>query len=145
MTQMKKMQGMFSWVVILSECSHVFCCVLPSMFSILTLLVGVGMVGAMPIWMQSVHEALHEYEVPMMIMSGAVVLIGWVLNYISTKIDCHDTGCGHGVCTPKKKRSERILMIATLLFLANITIYILVHKDVTGVFQTITHAHEQRH
>lgn len=143
MAQMKKMQGMFSWVVILSECSHVFCCVLPSLFSVFTLLVGIGMVSALPIWMESMHEFLHGYEIPLMVFSGVVVLIGWALNYISNKIDCHDTGCGHGTCSTKKKKSERILMIATVLFLANITIYMLVHKDVSGVLQTISH--EQGH
>lgn len=142
MAQMKKLQGMFSWVVILSECSHVFCCVLPSIFSVFTLLVGVGLVGTMPIWMESVHELMHGYEIPLMVFSGLVVLVGWGLNYVSNKIDCHDTGCGHGSCNIKKKKSERILMIATVLFLVNITVYMMVHRDVSGVLHTI--AHEDR-
>lgn len=135
MAQIKKVQGLFSWVVILSECSHVFCCVLPSIFSIVTLLVGVGMIGAMPIWMDGLHQMMHGYEIPLMMASGVVVMLGWGLNYLSNKIDCHDTGCGHGACKPKKKKSERILMAATVLFLINISIYMVVHQDIAGVFE----------
>lgn len=133
MLNLKKTQGIFSWVVILSECSHVFCCVLPSVFSIITLLAGIGVIGAMPIWMEVLHDTLHGYEISLMIFSGAVVLIGWGLHYISKKIDCHDTGCGHGACAPKKSRSEKILIAATMLFLLNVGIYFSIHQDVTGV------------
>lgn len=134
--QMKKMQGIFSWVVVLSECSHVFCCVLPSLFSVLTLLVGIGVMGAMPVWMQSFHEMMHGWEIPMMMASGIIVLVGWGLYHISQKIDCHDTGCGHGACAPKKKRSEYVLKIATFLFLGNVLIYMVFHKGIDHVIHS---------
>lgn len=139
---MKKVQNLFSWVVIFSEVSHVFCCVLPTIFSVMTLLVGLGMIGAVPVWMGGLHAMMHGYEIPIMMASGVIVLLGWGLQYISNKLDCHDTGCGHGACTPQKKRSESILKIATILFLMNVAVYIAVHQDAFGVFAQETQAHE---
>lgn len=154
MMQTKKVQGVFSWVVILSECSHVFCCVLPTMFSVLTLLVGMGMMGGLPIWMQNAHEVLHAWEIPMIAFSGMVLLVGWGLQILSKRMDCHDTGCGHGACAPKKDRSELVLKIATILFLVNITVYGVFHRDIGGFFhganlpmigQHDDHSHEHHH
>ncbi len=124
---MKRVQKLFSWVVILSELSHVFCCVLPSIFSIITVLTSFGLVGIMPIWMEGMHEIMHHWEVPLITMSGVILIIGWGLHLISKRIDCHNTGCGHEPCEPKKKNTARILQIATALFLVNITIYFSIH------------------
>ena len=124
---MKRIQDIFSWAVVLSEVSHVFCCVLPSIFSVLTVLVGMGLIGVMPIWMENAHEVMHGWEIPLIIMSGVVLALGWTLHFISKKIDCHDTGCGHEPCEPKKKNTARILKIATCLFVINIVIYLVVH------------------
>ena len=134
--EIRKAQGMFSWLVIASEVSHVFCCVLPSVFSILTILVGMGVLGAMPLWMDGFHEIMHNYEIPLMVMSGTVVLLGWALHLIAKKIDCRDTGCSHGGCSSGKRKSLRILKIATILFVANIAIYASLHKGFGLVYTT---------
>ncbi len=133
---MRKAQNMFSWVVIASEVSHVFCCILPGIFSVVTILVRVGLVGAMPIWMDSFHDVMHDFEIPLMTLSGVVVLLGWGLHYVAKKINCHDTGCSHGGCSSKKRKSLRILKIATVLFVVNITIYIGLHKSVEAIYTT---------
>ncbi len=125
--QIKRLQGFMSWFVVLSEVSHVFCCVLPSVFSALTILVGMGLLGVMPMWIQGTHEVIHTWEVPIIMMSGSLLALGWVLQAISRRIDCHDTGCGHGPCEPKKKNTAKILRIATFLFVVNILIYASVH------------------
>lgn len=130
---LKKTQGIFSWVVIASEMSHVFCCVLPTLFSVITFLVGLGMIGAMPMWMDSMHLFMHDYEIPLITTSGIIVLLGWGLHIYAQRIDCHDTGCGHGSCAPKKKNSVNILKIATALFLVNVSIYLILHADVFNV------------
>ncbi|MDH5723368.1 MAG: hypothetical protein OEY94_08625 [Alphaproteobacteria bacterium] len=127
MQNIKKAQGALSWLVLVSEFGHVFCCVLPSVFSILSIMVGMGLVGAMPIWMMSWHEAMHGFELPIIVFAGVVVAMGWILHVISVKIDCHDTGCGHGPCGPKKKKASKVLMIASVLFLINIAVYLSVH------------------
>ncbi len=125
--QIKKAQGVLSWVVILSEISHVFCCVLPSVFSLLTILVGMGVLGAMPTWMNGLHDVMHDWEIPVIIASAVVLFLGWSLHFISKAIDCRDTGCGHEPCAPKKNRTQLVLIIATLLFAVNVTIYMTVH------------------
>lgn len=125
--QMKRLQGFFSWFVVLSEVSHVFCCVLPSIFSVLTILVGMGILGATPVWMDGAHDAIHAWEVPIITMSGVVLALGWGLHAISKRIDCHDTGCGHEPCGPKKKNTAKILRIATFLFVINMLVYVSVH------------------
>jgi hypothetical protein len=126
--EMRKTQGFFNWVLIVSETSHIFCCVLPSIFSIISVMIGMGLVGAMPIWMENVHEAMHVWEIPLMVMSGVVVLIGWGLYRLSTRMDCHETGCTHGPCEPKKKNTAVILKIATFLFVVNVMIYVVFHR-----------------
>ncbi len=127
MTQIKRVQGIFSWVVVLSEVSHVFCCVLPSIFSVLTVFVGMGVIGVMPVWMESTHHAMHDWEIPLIGMSAFILVLGWLLHFISKRIDCHDTGCGHGPCGTKKNKTARVLKIATFLFVINVVIYLSVH------------------
>jgi hypothetical protein len=133
--EIRKAQGMFSWLVIASEVSHVFCCVLPSLFSVLTILIGMGVLGAMPLWMDGFHDIMHNYEIPLMAMSGTVVLLGWALHFVAKRIDCRDTGCSHGGCSSSKRKSLRILKIATVLFVVNVAIYATLHKGV-GLIHT---------
>ncbi len=127
--QKEKLQNTLYTAILASEASHVFCCVLPTIFSILSLLAGIGIVVAVPGWLVSVHDVLHHWEVPLIIMSGIVVALGWALHYYSKKIDCHDTGCGHGPCAPKKARANIILKIATILFVVNVAVYVGLHRN----------------
>ena len=133
MAKIKKAQGLFSWVVILSECSHVFCCVLPSLVSVLGVLVGLGLIGAVPAWLGSVHEIMHHWELPVIVGSGAVLALGWSLHHMSRKMDCHDTGCVHGSCAPKKKNTVLVLQIATFLFVMNVSVYLVLHRGLEQI------------
>ncbi len=125
--QIKKLQRITSWFVVISEISHVFCCVIPSIFSILTILAGMGAMSALPIWMVGAHEVIHGWELTIIVISGIILAFGWLLHIISKRIDCRDTGCIHEPCGKKKKNTTIILKIATLLFIVNVTIYITVH------------------
>lgn len=125
---MQKLQKALSIAVIASETSHVFCCVLPTIFSILSLMAGLGMIVAVPGWLEGMHTWLHAWELPMIIASGVVLVLGWGVYRYSKKVDCHDSGCGHGPCAPKKDRANLILKIATGLFLVNITVYAVFHQ-----------------
>ncbi len=129
---MEKFQKKLYWAIIASETSHVFCCVLPTLFSVLSLLAGFGLVAAMPAGLISLHDTLHNWELPLITLSGTVVGIGWALQAYSRKIDCHDTGCHHGPCGPKKKTSYRILIIATALFAVNVSVYSIFHREAGG-------------
>lgn len=138
-----KARHVLTAAIIASEASHIFCCVLPTVFSLLSLMVGLGMVTAMPGGMVFLHEALHAWEIPMISASGGIIVLGWALHYYSMKIDCHDTGCGHGPCGPKKKTATTILKIATVLFAVNLLIYLVFHQG-ADIFMPETaeiHAH----
>ncbi len=139
---MKRVQNIFSWVAVASEVSHVFCCVLPSVFTLMTVLVSMGMIGVMPLWLDDLHHTMHDYEIPLIAFSAAVLFIGWGLHFISNKIDCHDTGCGHGPCAPKKKKAGKVLKIATILFVINVCIYGGIHYTHKPAE---AHAHHEDH
>lgn len=122
----EKMQKGIFWAVLLSETGHLFCCVLPSVFSVLTLLSGIG-ISIMPLWLERFHAVLHAWEIPMIVTSTGILALGWGLYALSRRIDCHDTGCGHGPCEPKKQYTGKILWIATALFCMNLLVYLTIH------------------
>lgn len=125
---MQKLQKTIYGAIIATEASHIFCCVLPTVFSALSVLAGLGMISAMPGWMVSIHELLHGWEVPMIIASAVVLGLGWLMYWYSKKMDCDDLGDGHEHCETKKDRASLILKIATLLFLVNVAIYGVLHR-----------------
>lgn len=128
MLMQEKHQKRLFLAIILSETGHVFCCVLPTIFSIMSLLAGAGLVASMPTWMIGFHDMMHVWEVPMIILSAVVVLLGWGLYFYSRQIDCHNTGCHHEPCGPRKKTANRILVIASILLAFNVTIYLGIHR-----------------
>lgn len=125
---MQKHRKKIYWALILSETSHVFCCVLPTLFSVLSLLVGAGLIGALPTFMVDFHHVIHHYELPIVVASFIILGLGWALDYYAHKVDCHHTGCHHGSCAPKKYKAHKILIIATVLFVANLAIYLVLHR-----------------
>lgn len=135
----RKIQSIFVWFVIVSELSHVFCCVLPSIFTIVSIIMTMGFISAMPVWMSNVHDVIHEWEIPVITVSGVILLISWALHFISKRIDCHDTGCMHEPCEPKKSKNLIVLKIATVLFVINISIYSAIHLS----YQHSSQAHKQ--
>lgn len=124
----KTLQKPMIWAVVLSEISHVFCCVFPTLFSLLGLLSGVGIAIALPGSMVRLHDFLHDWEIPMIALSGVILAFGWAVTIYSDKLDCHSTGCGHHACAPRKSRAHVVLKVATILFLANLIIYMGVHR-----------------
>ena len=126
---MEKIQKGLIWSLILSETTHVFCCVLPTVFSFVSLLAGLGVVSALPAGWVAFHDFMHEWEIPLIFLSGLILALGWGLYRISVKIDCHDNGCGHGPCHPKKSGALLVLKIATGLFAVNTLIYVALHMN----------------
>ena len=129
-----RVQKSLGWAIIASETSHVFCCVLPTLFSMLSLATGFGLIAAMPLGLQVLHEMMHHWEVPMILASGFVVMMGWGAHFLAIKLDCHDTGCAHGPCTPKKRKAGKILKVATILFVANVSVYLVFHHGLETLF-----------
>jgi len=125
---MERLHKHLTWAIIVAETSHVFCCVLPTIFSVLSLMAGLGLVAAVPTPLMSLHELMHDWEIPIIIASGVVIALGWGLHVISSKLDCRSTGCAHEPCGPKKKRAGTVLKIATILFIINAFIYVSFHR-----------------
>lgn len=126
---MQRIQKTIFWTILASETTHVFCCVLPTIVSIMSLLSGMGLIAVMPSGLEHFHDLMHGWELPIIMASGLLLALGWGLHAVSRRIDCRTDGdCRHEPCAPKKKHASRILMIATLLFVVNTAIYAFVHR-----------------
>jgi hypothetical protein len=144
-------QKHFGWAVIASELSHVFCCVIPTLVTVLSVFANLGLFIMTPDgWLINIHNVMHEYELPIILFSGGMVVLGWVAHMLSRRVDCHENGCGHPPCTPQKANNSRILTIATLLFALNIVVYFGVHRNILhldifrpqGLERPVSHDHE---
>ncbi len=131
---MEKRRKAVLLAVILSETSHLFCCVLPTIFSVLSLFVGIGMISVMPAPLSAMHAILHAWELPIISLSGLILALGWGIDIHSRKVDCHDTGCHHPPCDVRKDKAHLVLKLATVLFLANVMVYTVLHQGM-GVGQ----------
>lgn len=139
---MERLRKSIIWAVVASEASHIFCCVLPTLFSLMGLLAGAGLIVAMPGPLVALHDILHDWEVLMVLGSGVILLVGWGLHILAARMDCHDTGCRHEPCTPNKNRAGFVLKIATLLFMVNVLVFLVVHRGMGVGPQGHDHAHD---
>ena len=142
---MENLRRHFGLAVLISELGHVFCCVLPTIFTVLSFAANIGLIGMAPSWLMEIHARIHHYEVPIIIFSGVILILGWVAFYLSRKVDCHDTGCGHPPCDTGKTENGKIMVIATILFLINLSIYAFVHKNILhlDIFSPVHVAHHE--
>lgn len=125
---MEKLQKATFWALVLSESTHVFCCVLPTLVSIISLLAGAGALSFIPSGILDLHDLLHHWEVPIIVFSGVLLALGWGLHLVSEKLNCVDaSACCHEPCAPKKTMTLKIMIAATLLFIFNIVIYFVFH------------------
>lgn len=127
---MSRFHRHLSIAVLLSEFSHVFCCVLPTVFTVLSFAANLGMITVLPGFILDWHEHLHAYEVPIIVVSGLMLLVGWLAHLSSRQVDCHDHGCAHPPCDTRKTTNSKILVVASILFAMNLLIYAFVHKNV---------------
>ncbi len=127
---MKKLSSFLSSTVILSQLMHIFCCGLPFLFSVVSLFSLLGVSIALPTAFSGLHDVLHEWEVPVLMFSGVVVALGWVLHMISTALNCRESGaCAHAPCEPRKDKSVLLLQCASMLFIVNCLTYLLFHES----------------
>jgi len=124
---MQRFQSFANWAAAFSQLGHIFCCGLPAIFSVLSLLSGLGIMIAMPAGLEHFHHVMHNYEIPLIITAGFITGIGWVLHFISVKLDCNSSGCCHEPCEPKKSKWSKVLIFSTALFLVNV--FILLSTD----------------
>ncbi|PHS26884.1 MAG: hypothetical protein COA84_05350 [Robiginitomaculum sp.] len=104
--------------------SHVFCCGLPALMNIVALSAGAGAFTATAPWVGGIHIFMHQFELPLLVFSGAALIVGIVAQWISARRDCGTQACDHGSCAPKKQSSRWVLMVAAALFLGNLTFYV---------------------
>lgn len=125
---MERMQKSIFWAIIVTETSHLFCCVLPTLFSLLSFLAGVGLITAMPAGLAELHHFIHRWEIPLIIFSGVTIALGWAIDMMGQRVDCHDTGCVHEPCGTRKNKAHKVLIVASVLFAFNIVIYFAFHQ-----------------
>jgi len=129
MNKQEKINKSIVWGVIASESIHIFCCVLPTVFSIFSLMAGIGMIATMPGFIEEAHHLIHDYEIPMIITSGIILALGWGLYAYSRRIDCQaDDGCCAKPCNTKKGNTWKFMVVATLLFTLNVFVYFALHR-----------------
>lgn len=134
--------------MITSEIMHIFCCVLPTLFSLMSLLAGIGIISTMPGFVNYMHDVIHSYEVPIISASGVLLSLGWILYLYAKKLNCSEenTNCCHEPCTPKKYRTKIIMIIATVLFAINVSIYFGFHStNYTNIYNDYEHRHSHSH
>ena len=127
---MEKLRRHFGMAVLLSELGHVFCCVLPTIFTALSFAANIGLITMAPSWMMELHKEIHHYEAHVILFSGIILILGWGAYFIGERLDCQHNGCGHPPCDPHKSRNKLILSIATGLFILNLGIYGVIHKNI---------------
>ena len=110
--------------VISSALMHVFCCGLPLMLTAANVAALFGIAGA-----GAIHAPWFEQiEVYVLVISGAMLAITGLIQYISNRIDCRTEGsCAHEPCDKKKHLSARIFQIALALYSLNLLLYFFSH------------------
>jgi hypothetical protein len=134
---MQKQQAAILWAIILSETSHIFCCVLPTLFSLFSILTNLGMF-VMPGWFISLHEAMHAWEMPIVFASGIILATGWILYWQSAKGECQSGTCAHDKHHPKMKTTRLVLKIASVLFVVNVFVFLVIHRGM-GISPVMVH------
>jgi len=130
---MSKKQKALHVGIIMTEISHVFCCVLPLVFSLAGLLAGLGLVILLPDWLNGLHDAMHGFELATIIAAGVMLILGWAVHFYSVHNDCHEHGCSHQPCGPRKKAASKLLKAGTLLFVLNIIVFFFFHDGLERI------------
>lgn len=143
---MLRTQKTIFWTILVSETGHVFCCALPVFLSVLSLFAAFGSMGLVPGIFFDLHELVHRWELFVICVSALLLGFGWWLHMYSKNIDCTNHGCGHPPCKPKKDRTHLVLIIASVLFMFNFSLYLFFHQSDTRLMrsdnaQIVAHDH----
>lgn len=121
---MQRLQGIVNFLAVSSGITHFFCCGIPVIFSFASLLVNLGLSASVPMVLEK-SNLMPAHTVAVISVSGLVLAIGWLLHYLAYRNECNIMGCCETPCQSKKKRSGKILTIASLLFIVNLGLYLL--------------------
>jgi hypothetical protein len=117
--KIKKHERVVHVITLATVFGHLFCCGLPLAIAVLGLFAGLGALSpVIPV----IHDALHDFEKPLLMLSAVLVALGWAVYYHGSHVDCHESGCHHPPCGTQKKRASRLLILATVLFVINMLV-----------------------
>ena len=122
---MEKLRRNIVWLVVASEISHLFCCVLPTLAAVLSLAVGVGL---LPTAFTRLHDFIHGYEIPVILFSALMLVLGWWAYWLAKRTDCHSLGHDEHACHKTTDRSKVYLLVGTGLFAVNLCIFLALHQ-----------------
>ena len=109
-----------------SAFSHLFCCFLPGVLSILTLIASSG-AAAVTLEDFGIPEAWHDDIIK---FSATVLIISGIMNFISWRIDCREDGnCTHEPCETKKNTYLKLYLFSVVFFFINVSIHYGFHVD----------------
>ncbi|MCF6293744.1 MAG: hypothetical protein L3J04_10155 [Robiginitomaculum sp.] len=111
-------------VLLTTLIGHLLCCGLPVAVNLMALLAGLGALSAITPWVGELHDTLHQFELIMLLVSGAALVFGFWVHIRQNRIDCSKENCDHKPCATQKRQSRIILIIASALFLLNLANYI---------------------
>lgn len=124
MSKIAKTSTVLSFIAALS---HIFCCVLPLIVSVLSLSTVAG--GALGL--SALHEHMHDYELPILIFAGIMLSVSAISLLIARRLDCaSDACCSHAPCAPRKNISYKIFWVALILFGINCIVLFLEHEKI---------------
>jgi hypothetical protein len=118
--------------ILLSVLPHIFCCGLPTAFTLTSLFAGFGVMVIRADQMEALHHVLHVWEMPLLAFSLVMTAIGWAMHLSANKAACSqpccgDHGCSSTVATEPVKRSCTILIITTALVAINTAVLLFGH------------------
>lgn len=128
---MQNMRRTFYWTILASELSHIFCCVLPVLLSLISIFSLYGAMNAVPGFIWSAHDFMHHWEPVILVVSALLLLSGWGL-WAQQKQVSHPThSCQTSNCDEAKSlRKMRLMLLVTSgLFAVNFSVYALIHAE----------------
>ena len=104
--------------VIAAGLSHVFCCVLPAVLSILSISTVFGASTTTVLnfeWFEAIEEQV-------LIFSGVVLFISGLAQLVSWRVKCNASVCCHEPCEKRKNWAMRLFIFATVIYLFNLIV-----------------------
>ncbi len=134
MRKLAKFSGVMS---VVAAFSHVFCCGLPMVATLLSL----GTVAGSTLGFGALHDQMHAYETTIIVFSGVMLALSFVSLLVSKRLNCHTDGhCHHEPCAPKKQTSHTLFLVALVLFLVNLGVYLFAHDKAADAVAHAPHS-----
>ena len=108
---------------LLSLCSHLVCCGVPTFASLLSLLSTASLTGSLAVTQMT--EWAERWHGAAFVFSTVMVLIAIGSYAMSRKRDCVQEGhCAHEPCAPKKTGSAKMLAVSLGLYALNLIVFL---------------------